>query len=54
MTTTGTAASSIYLPNSPPLIGVVFYHQMVPLELGPAGIAAITSTNALQLTIGSL
>ena len=53
--TTGSVQSSLFLPNTPPLVGVTFYHQMVPLELGPSGDwASVTATNALQLTAGQL
>jgi hypothetical protein len=42
------------LPNSSSLIGAQFFHQMVPLELDQSSaITAVTSTNALALTIGS-
>ena len=52
---TGTATSSLAVPNSSVLIGVVFHHQMVPCTFGPSGdLVAVTSTNALQLTIGDL
>ncbi|MBL9079613.1 MAG: hypothetical protein JNL08_19070 [Planctomycetes bacterium] len=52
-TTTGTAQSSFFLPNVPPLVGLTFYHQMVPIEIGPQGDwIAITATNALALTAG--
>ena len=54
VTLTGSAQSSLFLPNTPPLVGVVFYHQMVPIELdGIGNWVAITSTNALQLTAGA-
>ncbi len=51
-TTAGTVTSSFFLPNTPPLAGVTFYHQLVPLEIGGGGFTAITATNALQLTAG--
>lgn len=52
---TGTATSSLAVPNSSVLIGAVFHHQMVPCTFGPSGnLVAVTSTNALQLTIGEL
>ena len=55
VTLTGSAQSSLFLPNTPPLVGVVFYHQMIPIELdGLGNWVAITSTNALQLTAGTL
>ncbi|MBL8748585.1 MAG: hypothetical protein JNK78_05455, partial [Planctomycetes bacterium] len=54
LTTTGFAHSSLFLPNTPPLIGVSFYHQMIPIELDAQGAwIAVTATNALQLTAGS-
>lgn len=52
-TTSGAAQSTMFLPNSPPLVGVTFFHQMVPFELDPLGAwISITSTNALRLTAG--
>ncbi|MBL9077862.1 MAG: hypothetical protein JNL08_10180 [Planctomycetes bacterium] len=51
LTTTGTVQSQHFLHNTPPLVGVTFYHQMVPIDLGPGG--AVTATNALQLTAGT-
>ncbi len=53
LTTTGTAVTEFFLPDSPPIVGVTFYHQMIPWEIGPAGLVSITATNALQLTAGS-
>lgn len=50
--TTGTATSSFFLPNTPSLAGVTLYHQLVPFEIGVSGFTAITATNALQLTAG--
>lgn len=52
VTTNGTAVSEFFLPDTPPIVGLTFYHQMIPWEIGPAGITAITATNALQLTVG--
>jgi hypothetical protein len=53
ITTNGTATSQLYLPNTPPLVGVTFFHQMVPIELDSVGDwVEITSTNTLQLTVG--
>ncbi|MBX3464019.1 MAG: hypothetical protein KF830_12675 [Planctomycetes bacterium] len=50
-----TPQSSLLLPNTPPLVGVTFCHQMVPLELGPTGDwASVTATNAPQLTASQL
>ncbi|MBL8750009.1 MAG: hypothetical protein JNK78_12670 [Planctomycetes bacterium] len=54
VTTTGTATSSIFLPNTPPLVGVTFYHQLVPIELDAQGAwISVTATNALRLTAGT-
>jgi hypothetical protein len=52
-TATGTVQSQIYLPNTPPLVGVTFYHQLLPVVLdAQSQLLEITSTNALQLTAG--
>jgi len=52
-TTTGTAQSQLFLPNTPPILGVTFYHQMVPIEVDAMlAFVEITSTNALALTVG--
>jgi hypothetical protein len=54
VTTTGTVQSSLFLPNVPPLVGLTFYHQMVPIEVDALGAwVAVTATNALQLTVGA-
>jgi hypothetical protein len=53
LTSTGTATSSFLLPSAPPIVGVTFFHQMIPFELGGSGVVAITATNALQLTAGA-
>jgi hypothetical protein len=54
VTTTGTAESSLFLLNTPPLVGVTFYHQMVPIEVDAQGAwVSVTATNALQLTAGT-
>jgi len=53
VTTTGTAQSTLYLPSTPPLVGLTFFHQMVPIEFDALGnFVAITATNALSLTAG--
>ncbi|MBX3464137.1 MAG: hypothetical protein KF830_13265 [Planctomycetes bacterium] len=37
----------------PPIVGVTFYHQMVPIEVDPfLAFQAITAGNGLQLTAG--
>jgi len=54
VTTTGILQSSLFLPNMPPLVGVTFYHQMLPIEVDPQGAwIAFTATNALELTAGA-
>ncbi len=55
VTFTGTAQSDLFLPNVPPLVGVTFYQQMVPIEVGAGGAwTSVVATNALQLTGGML
>ncbi|MBL9077215.1 MAG: hypothetical protein JNL08_06920 [Planctomycetes bacterium] len=54
VTTTGSAASAMYLPNVPPLVGMTFFHQMVPIELDGSGAwVSVTATNALSITPGA-
>lgn len=48
--TNGAADAALLLPNSPPIVGVVFHQQMLPIDLG--GPLAITATNALRFTAG--
>ncbi|MCU0865899.1 MAG: hypothetical protein MUC36_19110 [Planctomycetes bacterium] len=53
--TAGSARSQLAVPTSAALVGGVFFHQHVPLELDPSGnVTAITSSNALRLQIGAL
>ena len=53
LTTTGTAQSSLFLPNTPAFVGLTFYHQMVPIEVDALGAwISVTATNSLQLTTG--
>ncbi len=53
VTTNGTAHSHLFLPSSPPFVGVPFFHQMVPIELDAQGRwVAVTATNALRLSAG--
>ena len=41
------------IPNDPTLVGMSFYQQWVPVELGAQGqIVEITASNALRLEIG--
>ena len=50
----GVADYAAFLPNTPPLVGLTFFHQMVPFELDLGGnVVAITATNALALTAGT-
>lgn len=49
----GTADTAMFLPNTPPLVGVTFFHQLVPFAAG-GGANSITSTNALELRAGTL
>ena len=54
LTTTGSVESSFFLPNAPPIVGISFFHQLVPLGLDALGnVIEVTSTNALQLIAGS-
>lgn len=53
-TSTGIAQSQLFLPNTPPLVGVTFCQQMIPIEIDASlNFIEITATNALQLTAGS-
>jgi hypothetical protein len=53
VTTTGIVESSFLLPSTPPIVGLMFHHQMVPFELdAQSNVIAITATNAVQLTAG--
>lgn len=50
----GTATTSYGFPISPALVGGSFVHQYVPLELDlTLAISAISSSNALQITVGT-
>jgi hypothetical protein len=49
----GSAQSRLSVPAVASLVGQVFYHQFLALEIDPfIGIVAATSTNGLRLTIG--
>ena len=53
--TAGLVNTELAVPNSSPLAGFVLHHQVVALELDPQNnITAVSSTNALALTIGTL
>ncbi|MEQ1633419.1 MAG: hypothetical protein ABL997_13665 [Planctomycetota bacterium] len=50
----GTAISSMPMPSDPFLVGLVFYHQLVPVELDGLGQAiGVTATDSLRVTIGA-
>jgi hypothetical protein len=50
----GAVTTQIAIPNTATLVGQVFHHQVVPIEVDGAGtITAVTSTNALTMTIGA-
>ncbi len=52
-TANGIADSSLFLPSSPSVVGVPFFHQMVPVEVDPTlAILSITATNSLRLVAG--
>ena len=51
----GVVATAIAIPAAPALVGGVFHHQVVPIELDATGeLMALTTSNALTLTIGAL
>ncbi|MBL9079970.1 MAG: hypothetical protein JNL08_20925 [Planctomycetes bacterium] len=55
VTSTGTLQSQLFLPGTPPLVGLTFYHQIVPIEIdGTGAFVSVTATNALAVTVGSL
>jgi hypothetical protein len=50
----GAAATELNFGTNPALVGIVFYHQYVPLAFDLSfAIVEVTSSNALQVTIGS-
>lgn len=52
--TAGVVETAIALPNAVAIIGLVFQQQVVAIELDSAGVmTALTSSNALQLTVGA-
>ncbi len=54
VTTNGIAESQIFLPSTSPLVGIPFFHQMVPIEVDAnGGWPSVVATNALQLVAGS-
>ncbi len=51
----GEVATAVPIPFAAGLIGNRFYQQVVPFEIDVGGtIVAVTATNALRLTIGTL
>jgi WD40 repeat protein len=51
----GAAVFQFAVPFDPSLVGSVFHHQVVPIEYDAlGGFVAVTSTNALTLTVGSV
>jgi hypothetical protein len=52
--TAGTADTALPLPDSQALVGMPFYHQLIPFEVNASfQILAVTATNALRLQIGA-
>jgi hypothetical protein len=49
----GSMTTQLAIPNTAALAGQVFHQQVVAFELAAGSITALTSTNALTLTIGS-
>ena len=47
-----TFTTALPLPRVPAFAGAILYQQMALLELVGGSIQSITSTNALQLTVG--
>jgi trimeric autotransporter adhesin len=51
----GRVDTTIAIPAAPALVGAVFHHQVVAVELDPGDqLIALTSSNALSLSIGAL
>ena len=48
----GSVACSLAIPDQPALVGGVFHHQVVAVEVGSGGITALTSSNAVTATVG--
>jgi hypothetical protein len=50
----GSLTTAVAIPNSAPLVGAQFHHQVAPLELDTNGsIVELTSSNGVRATIGS-
>jgi hypothetical protein len=52
--TGGGAEATLAVPAQPALVGASIRHQLFGVELGAPGIVQLTSSNALDLTIGAL
>tara|TARA_R110002072_G_scaffold273219_1_gene433663 strand:+ start:58625 stop:61171 length:2547 start_codon:yes stop_codon:yes gene_type:complete len=51
----GELDAALTIPQSPALVGVAVFEQLVSFELGPSSnLAAVSASNALRLTVGSL
>lgn len=50
--TAGACATQLAIPNSQSLAALVVNHQVAAIEIGAAGIVAVTTTNGLELTVG--
>jgi hypothetical protein len=53
-TSGGVGEATLVVPAQPALIGVSIRHQLLGIELGAQGIVQLTSSNALDLTVGAL
>lgn len=52
--TSGSLQTQFFIPNTAALVNQTLHQQVVPIELDASGnIAALTSTNALTLSIGA-
>ena len=50
----GVAETSLAIPDSAALAGLVLHHYVVPFEVDASlNILAVTSSNSLQLTLGT-
>ncbi|MCK5942513.1 MAG: hypothetical protein KAI24_11120, partial [Planctomycetes bacterium] len=52
--TNGAASAQLALPNTPSLGGVLLHHQFVQAEFWTNGLLTLSSSNALELTLGWL
>jgi hypothetical protein len=49
----GSVALQFAIPNTVVVAGQIVHQQVVPVELGAPGITALTSSNALAMTVGT-